>query len=409
MATDLTLTGYDAVQQVLRRKVMKQALYDEGGVVMKDALLTLHGSEHRQRRRLENRLFRREVFRSFDDEVAPRLIAESLEPFLQAGRADLLTIGHRATLTLTANIAGVDRPAGTVEETERLYWFDLKFSDGATLVHSTRDHEEVRQEVAAALEEFDQEFLQPSVARRRELLARFEAGELDEGDLPDDILTILLRNQDDLHLPYEVVRREIAFYLQAGSHSSANAFAHAMDDLFRWFETHPEDRDRVIEDRFFLQRCVHESLRLHPASPVAWRIADEDVELRDGHHIPQGTKVVLDLMAANRDPEVFGDDADRFNPHRCPASGAPLWGHTFGGGTHVCIGQELDAGISQEQAAGDPSAHVMGMVPAMVEAMLHHGAQPDPDDPPSWDETSQRPHFGRYPVLFRPSATSQQP
>ena len=29
-----------------------------------------------------------------------------------------------------------------------------------------------------------------------------------------------------------VVRREVAFYLQAGSHSSANAFTHAMDDLF---------------------------------------------------------------------------------------------------------------------------------------------------------------------------------
>lgn len=403
MGAEVTLSDYAAVGQAFRRKVMQQALYDEGGVVMRDALLTLHGEEHRQRRRLENRLFRREVFRDFDHRVVPKLIAESLEPFITAGGGDLLTIGHRATLNLTAMIAGIDRVAGTVEETERLYWFDLRFSDGATLVHSTRDHEEVRREVAEALEEFDAEFLAPSVVRRKELLARFDDGDLDEGELPNDVLTVLLRNQDDLHLPYEVVRREIAFYLQAGSHSSANAFAHAMDDLFTWFETHSGDRARVLEDRLYLQRCVHESLRLHPASPVAWRTALEDVELRDGVTIPAGTKVVLDLMAANRDPSVFGDDAEHFNPHRRPADGAPLWGHTFGGGAHVCIGQELDAGIAEGQAR-DPQTHVFGMVPAMVEAMLRRGAERDPDDPPTRDTTSKRPHFGRYPVRFRSAA-----
>lgn len=397
---EVVLTDYHEVQQAFRRKALKQALYDEGGVVMRDALLTLHGRDHRERRRLENRLFRREVFRLYDRELMPDIISETLAPFVAAGRADLLPIGHRTTLHLTARIAGVDRIEQTTEETEALYALVLKFSDGATLVHSTRDHELVRGEVAAALEDFDVRFLRPSAQRRRELLNRFRAGELDEDDLPKDVLTVLLHNQDDLHLPDDVVRREIAFYLQAGSHSSANAFTHAMDDIFGWLEHHPEDRDRLVEDRVLLQRFVHESLRLHPASPVAWRVATEDTQLRDGRQVPAGTKVIMDLMQANRDPSVFGEDADRYNPHREPADGAPLWGHTFGGGMHVCIGQELDGGISWDQAGGSAEEHVLGVVPMLVQVLLRAGARPDPDDPPRWDDNSERPHFGVYPVRF---------
>jgi cytochrome P450 len=396
---EILLDDYDSVQQAFRRKAMKQALYDEGGVIMKDALLALHGQEHRERRRLENRLFRREVFRHYDQHLMPRTIEETIKPFVAAGRADLLPIGHRTTLNLTALLSGIDRPEGTPEETERLYAFVLKFSEGATLVHSARDHEEVRSEVASMLEEFDEDFLQPSMARRRELLVQFEAGDLEEDDLPWDVLTLLMRNQDDLHLPYEVLRREIAFMLQAGSHSSANAFTHAMDDLFAWFADHPEDRARCLEDRVYLQRCVHESLRLHPASPVAWRTALEDVELRDGRRIEAGTKVVMDLMAANRDPAAFGDHPDEFDPHRCPVEGVPAWGHTFGGGMHVCIGQELDGGVTA-QDDGETVVDVFGVVPLMVEAMLVHGAEPDPEKPPTWDTSSERPHFGSYPVVF---------
>lgn len=397
---EVTVTSFDEVSQVLRRKGMKQALYDEGGVVMRDVLLTLHGDAHRERRRLENRLFRRDVFAHYDHDVMPAMIDATLQPFIDAGSGDLVTIGHRATLNLTAEIAGVDRPAGTVEELERLYWFDLKFSDGATLVHSTRDHEVVRAEVSEALEQFDDEFLRPSVERRRDLLSRFERGELSEEDLPRDVLTVLLRNQDALDLPHDLVRREVAFYLQAGSHSSANAFAHAMDDLFTWLDEHPEDASRVREDRIFLQRCVHESLRLHPASPVAWRVATEDVTMRSGQVIPTGTKVVLDLMAANRDPEVFGPDAAVFDPHRVPPEGIPLWGHTFGGGAHVCIGQELDGGTTLEQAGGDLAQHVFGVIPQLVSEVIRRGGRRDPDHPPVSDTESERPNYSSYPVLF---------
>ena len=116
---EVTVTSFDEVSQVLRRKGMKQALYDEGGVVMRDVLLTLHGDAHRERRRLENRLFRRDVFAYYDRDVMPAMIDATLRPFIDVGRGDLVTIGHRATLNLTAEIAGIDPDYASLPETHR--------------------------------------------------------------------------------------------------------------------------------------------------------------------------------------------------------------------------------------------------------------------------------------------------
>src|SRR5690606_15609251 len=115
----------------------------------------------------------------------------------------------------------------------------------------------------------------------------------------------LLRNVDSLEIERDVILREVAFYLQAGSHSTSDAFTHAADEIFAWRDAHP-DRAHLLDDDVFVQRCVHETFRLHPASPVATRRALEDVELRDGRVIPAHAPVTLDLRAANRDPEVFG-------------------------------------------------------------------------------------------------------
>lgn len=394
-----TISSYRGVREAFRHKALRQALYDDGAMVMADCLLTLHGDAHRSRRRLENRLFRREVFRFWEHEVLGRTIGEALQPYVVAGHGDLLPIGYRTTMNLTAFIAGVDRPLGTPTETEHLYSLVRTFSEGATAVHSTRPRADLDAEVRAALDVFDNEFLQPSIERRRALLADVATGTAEEGDLPADVLTTLLRNEDALELPDDVVRREIAFYLQAGSHSTANAFTHAVDELFEWSTAHPADLQSARTDRRFLQRCVHETMRLNPASPVSWRRPMEDIVFADGTEIAAGELVVLDLLTANTTPEMFGDDAERYNPHREVAEGVPPWGHSFGGGVHACIGMELDGGVEYDEGC-PASDHLYGTVAIMVEALLAAGGRPDPTDPPVLDQSSSRRHFSSYPVVF---------
>lgn len=395
----VSVSDFDRIYDALRNPDLKQALYDEGKVIMDKVLLTLHGAEHRARRNLEFKVFKRNFFRYYQRDVFPPALDQALAPFLAAGRADLIDFGYRVTINLTADFAGIDRTEKTTEETEDLLRFAKIFSEGATMVHSKKDKAKLAEEVAAALVDFDERFVRRSIARRLDQLEKVRAGDMAEDDLPRDVLTVILKNEDRLELPDDVVLREMAFYLQAGSHSTANSMVHAVHEIFTWMDAHPEDRDRITSDPVFLQRCVHESLRLHPASPESWRSAMCPVKLSGGEEMAAGDKVVLDLHAANRSMEIFGPDADRFNPYRDIPKGRDPFGLTFGVGVHTCLGRDLDGGIVPKGDV-DPETHEYGIVTLLVKALLDNNVRADPDNPPTPDPNTVRPNWGRYPVLF---------
>lgn len=398
-AERIVLRSYSDVREALRQRDLKQALYDAGGVVMADSLITLHGEAHKRRRRVENRLFRRGTFRWWELNLVPGTIEKSYARALAEGKADLVQLGRRTIMHLTALVAGIDPPRDD-EEADALESIARIFSAGATAVHSTRDPDELRAEVTETMREFDERFLTPSMNRRKELLAEFAAGRVPEEELPRDVLTAVLRYQDELGVTRDMIRREVAFYLQAGSHSTANLFTHSAHQVFQRLDD-PAFAAR-LGDRRFLQRCVHETLRLHPASPVAWRRALADVRLRSGAFLPEGSLVELDLVAANTDPEVWGPDGAEFNPDRELPEGVHPWGHSFGGGMHACIGMELDGGVL-ESSTGEHEEPVFGTVTLMLDALLKAGARPDPNDPPMEDPYSSRKNFARYPVVFNRS------
>jgi cytochrome P450 len=392
--TVVTITTYEEAREAYRAKELRQALYDAGEVIMGDVLVNLHGTDHRDRRRLENRLFRRDTLEAYERTLFPPILHGTLAPDLDAGRTELVDLGHRMMMNLAALTAGVDRPLGTADESRTLYHYLMRFIEGATLAHYTGDREAKRAEVADQLHRFDAEFVAPSLARRRALLA---AGE----ELPADVLSVLVANTDALPLPHDVVVREVAFYLLAGAHTSATAFTRVSHNIFTWLAAHPEDAARVHDDRSFVQRCTHETIRLQPSSPVAMRWALDDIELRTGTRLPKGAKVVIDLLSVNRDRTVFGDDADDFDPHRTPPDGIPPYGLSFGSGMHACIGQDLAAGYVLTDGA-DADGHLFGLVPEAVQVLFDAGARPDPDEPPVLDASTTRPYFGRYPVLLGP-------
>ena len=396
----VTISRIPDALAALRNENLAQSLYDEGKVIMDGTLLTLHGEAHRKRRVLEFRVFRRSFFRYYETEVFPRALAEVLRPTVAAGRCNLVDFGYQITMNLTADFAGIDRPARTPAETQALLRLVMIFSEGATLVHSTRNREEVRLEVRAALVEFERNFLKPSIARRESLLAQRARGELHEAALPRDVLTVLLDNEDRLDLPADLLCREIAFYLQAGSHSTANSTVHAMHNVLNWIEAHPEDRARVLADPIFLQRCVHESLRLHPASPVAWRKPLCPMRLSTGAEVSMQDRVEIDLWTANRSKDVFGDDADFFNPHRAVAAGHDPFGMTFGTGVHTCLGRDLDGGLVAKTGI-DPTNHQYGIITLLVKALLEAGVARDPQNPPAMATFTARPNWGNYPVVFK--------
>ncbi len=398
----VTVQTFADAKDAYRQKELRQALYDDGEVIMADVLVNLHGTEHRNRRRVENRSFRRETFELYERELFPAVTEQTLAPYLRAGAVDLVHLGHELMLNLAALTAGVDRPQETAEETGRLYDYTMLFIEGATLAHSTLDKDERRVAIFAALEEWDREFLTPSIARRRAAIAQLAASQIAEADLPKDVLTTLLRSEGELDLPHEVIRREVAFLLLAGAHTSATAFVRSIDHILSWVEAHPEDQPKVVGDRLFVQRCIHETVRLNPSSPVGQRWALADVTLKSGLRIPKGGKLVIDLAAVNRDPEVFGPTAEAFDPYRELPPRVGPFGLSFGGGMHVCIGQDLAGGVVPAEDV-DPNAHLYGLVAGAVQRMFNAGVRRDPANPPQRDAATARPYWGTYPVLLDPA------
>ena len=402
----IALSTYADAREAYRHKGLQQALYDEGQRLMSGVIVNLHGQAHLDRRRLENRLFRRDVFAWFEAERIPEIIASVLDRAIAAGRADLLPLARRTMMTLSIAVAGVDRVVGDDAELDELYALMDRLARASTVAHAVGDKTAIIDDGDRALGEFSERFFTPSLDRRRRLIESFESGAIAEDELPRDVLTTLLRNQDRLELPPDIVLREVAYFQWVGSHSTSNQLVHAMHHVFEWIEARPNDRERLSADRILLQRFVHESLRLHPASPVSLRHALEDIVLKSGVEIPRGSLVAVELDKANRDPSVWGDHADEFDPFRPLAEGVMPWGLSFGHGVHACLGQELAGGLEcpAHVTAGsndDPGDHLYGSIAVMAEAILAAGARRDPSDPPRRDESTTRQVRGRYPVTFQ--------
>ncbi len=401
----ISLTTDADAREAFRHKGMQPALYDEGHRLMTGVIVNLHGQAHLERRRLENRLFRRDVFAWYESERIPRIISSILDRAVAVGRADLLPLARRTMMTLSATVAGVDLVSGLDSEVDELYDVMDRLARASTVAHALGDKQAVIDDGDRALEEFRERFFEPSSQRRRQLIDSLSVGAIDEVDLPRDVLTTLLHNQDRLDLPPDVVLREVAYFPWVGSHSTSNQLVHTMHHVFDWLEANPSDRRRLLVDHIVLQRFVHESLRLHPASPVSLRHALDDVVLKSGTVVPRESLVVVDVEAVNRDPAVWGDDAAVFDPFRVVPDGVMPWGMSFGHGVHACLGQELAGGLEcpadvRHSTGSAPDGHLYGSIEVMAHAILSAGARRDPADPPTRDAFTTRNVWGRYPVVF---------
>ena len=171
-----------------------------------------------------------------------------------------------------------------------------------------------------------------------------------------------------------------------------------MDELFAWMTRDGVQRDELLADAALLQRAVHEAMRLHPASPEAVRRAAQPCTVA-GCRLAAGQRVAVDLQAANRDPLVFGGNADQFDPARKVKAGTWPFGLTFGYGSHACLGRALDGGVVPK-AGAKPNEIQLGIVALLVKTLLAHGAEVVPDNPPQPDPNTIRNHFATYPIRF---------
>lgn len=99
----------------------------------------------------------------------------------------------------------------------------------------------------------------------------------------------------------------------------------------------------------YLQHVINETLRLYPSVPINSRRANCDTTIPygggpDGQSpvfVPEGTQVDYIVHVMHRSPQLWGPDANVFNPDRWTGRKVGWEFLPFNGGPRICLGQQL--------------------------------------------------------------------
>lgn len=147
----------------------------------------------------------------------------------------------------------------------------------------------------------------------------------------DDLLSLLMAAEiEGMKLSYQEFGMFFMLLLAAGTDTPRLALGSGMLALME----RPEQRELLARRPELMPGAVEEVLRCHPPLMHFRRTATRDTEIR-GQRIRAGDKVVVWLVSANRDEDVFRD-AGEFDLQRTPNEHV-----AFGHGPHFCIGNAL--------------------------------------------------------------------
>ncbi|KIM86621.1 hypothetical protein PILCRDRAFT_815850 [Piloderma croceum F 1598] len=195
-----------------------------------------------------------------------------------------------------------------------------------------------------------------------------------------DIMSILLKanieaTEEDRLQDLELVS-QMTTMIFAATDTTSGALARTLSILAEHPDVQDKLRQELIEAREgngdldynhlsslpYLDSICRETLRLYPPVPYVTREARQDVIVplstpitgKSGFgigrlHIPNGTRIMIGILGANRNPEIWGDDAYEWKPERwlSPLPDSVTQAHipgiysntmTFLGGGRVCIG-----------------------------------------------------------------------
>ncbi|GAA1224425.1 cytochrome P450 [Pseudonocardia alaniniphila] len=166
----------------------------------------------------------------------------------------------------------------------------------------------------------------------------------------DDLITALVHVEEaGDRLTYDELQAMIANILFGGYHATYHQISLAVMNLLE----HPNFASQVAHTSERLSAAVEELLRCDPAAPRAVRVALTPVEL-DHTTIPEGELIMLSIVAANRDPDVW-DEPDTLTLDRPRAARHLAFGH----GIHHCLGAAL-ARMQIEQTVRAVADHLSG-------------------------------------------------
>ncbi|MEF8937340.1 cytochrome P450 [Halobacteriaceae archaeon SHR40] len=320
---------------------------DALGDLLGNGLLLSEGEEWQSQRKLANPAFSMGRLAAFDDRIAGHTEA-LIEDWEDGDVRDMeiemtrVTIDVISDLMLGTNLDDeqIERLRENLEPVGRRFEPDpLQFAlpDWVPMPGAREYNDAV-----SAVDEIVDEI----IAKRRGT----EGGQ----DGPMDLLSILLRAQNEGEQSDTQLRDEVVTMLLAGHDTTALTLT------YTWYllSKHPEKRERVheeadavegvptmddVQEFEYIEWAIDEAMRLYPPVYSIFREPTEDVELL-GYDIPAGSTIMLPQWAVHRSPTHW-EDPDSFRPERwrtAESKGRHRFAYfPFGGGPRHCIGKHL--------------------------------------------------------------------
>ena len=138
--------------------------------------------------------------------------------------------------------------------------------------------------------------------------------------------------------------------------------------------SNPDQRRQLLAEPALLPNAIEEMLRWWTPVNSFTRAATRDTELR-GRRIAAGDVILLLYPSANRDEEIWGEDADRFDVTRDHAHQRHL---AFGFGEHLCLGAplaRLEARVVFEELLARHPVFEPAGEPDRLHSRLMHGVE----------------------------------
>jgi cytochrome P450 len=276
-------------------------------------LITTPEPEHRIAKRLVSRLFGRPRMIALDAFIRKRAI-ELLEEAAEKGGNDEFNFVSEITVRLPLDV--ISELLGIPEE----YRHDVHHLCNGVLVRGTEND---AANSMAALQKINGLFLTLAKERR--------------ANPSDDVISQLIADEveDEQGVRRRLSDDEIAMRFVEMALAGHETVAKAVPNGAMAFQSFPEQRRKLQEDRGLLYKAADEIVRYDPPSQLQGRVVTRAVTL-DGVTIPEMSRVILATGSASRDPEGF-PDPDVFDITR----EIDIKSHYFGYGVHKCLGIHL--------------------------------------------------------------------
>ncbi len=167
----------------------------------------------------------------------------------------------------------------------------------------------------------------------RECLAYFERLWEERRDEPGfDLVSMLVHGDATKDMPTAKHLGNLILLIVGGNDTTRNSMSGSVYGLNRY----PEQYDKLIADPSLVANLVPEIIRWQTPLAYMRRTATCDTEL-GGKQIRKDDQILMWYLSANRDEDVFGDNADAIDLER-PNADRHL---SFGYGIHFCMGSRL--------------------------------------------------------------------